>query len=861
MLNLSSFLGSILGQDNKKKFREFYKIVDEINGIENSFENKDHQELKAFSLNLKKRHSEGETLDSLLVESFALVREASKRTLNQRHFDVQLIGGIILHKGGISEMKTGEGKTLVSTLPAFLNSLSDKGVHIVTVNDYLAKRDSEWMGQIFDYLGLSVGCLTNEVVGIELRQKMYNSDITYGTNNEFGFDYLRDNLRVQKKNLVQRPHNYCIVDEVDSILIDESRTPLVISGATEDKTILYSTVDKLIPYLDEEDYEIDEKSKTANLTENGNDKAESILKKQKLIKSGSLYDIENVTIVHHVNQALKANKLFEINRDYIVKDNQVVIVDEFTGRTMEGRRYGDGLHQAIEAKENVKVQSESQTVASITYQNYFRLYNKISGMTGTALTEAEEFADIYGLSVYEVPTNTIITRIDNDDEIYRTEEEKYEAIVNQAFICQENKQPVLIGTTSIDKSEKISKKLNNKNIKHKVLNAKFHEQEAQIIANAGFPGSITIATNMAGRGTDIQLGGNLEYNKSLNKKSDDATNLEDEYDQNKKLVLNAGGLYVIGSERHESRRIDNQLRGRSGRQGDPGETKFFLSLEDDLMRIFGSDKMDSLLKTLGLKDGESIKHAWISKALERAQKKVEGRNFDIRKTLLKFDDVLNDQRKIIFDQRFELMNANDISSITNDMQYDVADEIIDQYAPLKSYSDQWDTASIENEIKTYFNASLNIKEMVDNDIDQDQLKKKVYQIIDSNSENRSLKAPKDTINNLEKMVLLQILDDKWKDHINNLEQLRQTIGLRGYGQRDPLNEYKNEAFGLFEDLLSSLKMDVSKIFSRMILKKSVDNESDSQKDKQDTPINKKIPRNSTCPCGSGKKYKHCHGKI
>ena len=617
----------------------------------------------------------------------------------------------------------------------------------------------------------------------------------------------------------------------------------------------------MIPYLDEEDYEIDEKSKTANLTENGNDKAESILKKQKLIKSGSLYDIENVTIVHHVNQALKANKLFEINRDYIVKDNQVVIVDEFTGRTMEGRRYGDGLHQAIEAKENVKVQSESQTVASITYQNYFRLYNKISGMTGTALTEAEEFADIYGLSVYEVPTNTIITRIDNDDEIYRTEEEKYEAIVNQAFICQENKQPVLIGTTSIDKSEKISKELNNKNIKHKVLNAKFHEQEAQIIANAGFPGSVTIATNMAGRGTDIQLGGNLEYNKSLKKKSDDATNLEDEYDQNKKLVLNAGGLYVIGSERHESRRIDNQLRGRSGRQGDPGETKFFLSLEDDLMRIFGSDKMDSLLKTLGLKNGESIKHAWISKALERAQKKVEGRNFDIRKTLLKFDDVLNDQRKIIFDQRFELMNADDISSITNDMQYDVADEIIDQYAPLKSYSDQWDIASIENEIKTYFNASLNIKEMIDNDIDQDQLKKKVYQIIDSNSENRSLKAPKDTINNLEKMVLLQILDDKWKDHINNLEQLRQTIGLRGYGQRDPLNEYKNEAFGLFEDLLSSLKMDVSKIFSRMILKKSVDNESDSQKDKQDTPINKKIPRNSTCPCGSGKKYKHCHGKI
>ena len=866
MFKVGSFFSSFLGQNNTKKLREFSSFVKRINDIENEFEIRSSDELKSFALSLKERHLNGEVLDDLLVESFALVREAAKRTLGQRHFDVQLIGGMILHNGGIAEMKTGEGKTLVSTLPAFLNSLSGKGVHIVTVNDYLAKRDSEWMGKVFNFLGLSVGCITNDSHDRDHRQKMYNSDITYGTNNEFGFDYLRDNLKVQIDNIVQKDHNFCIVDEVDSILIDESRTPLVISGATEDKTVLYNSVDRIIPFLNENDYEIDEKSKTANLTDEGNDRAEDILRKQNLIKNGNLYDAENVTIVHHINQALRAHKLFEVDRDYIIKDGQVVIVDEFTGRTMEGRRYGDGLHQAIEAKEKVSVQSESQTIASITYQNYFRLYNKISGMTGTATTEAEEFGDIYGLGVFEVPTNTEIIRIDNEDEIYRTADEKYDAIVEQTKKCNENSQPVLIGTTSIEKSETISKKLKKANIKHVVLNAKFHEQEAEIIANAGSPSSVTIATNMAGRGTDIQLGGNLEYNRSLQKEEEASGKLEAEFNLQKEHVINSGGLYVIGSERHESRRIDNQLRGRSGRQGDPGETKFFLSLEDDLMRIFGSDKMDGLLKSLGLKEGESIQHTWISKALERAQKKVEGRNFDIRKTLLKFDDVLNDQRKIIFEQRLELMNSSDITTITNEMQYDVADSLVDNYAPPKTFIDQWDIESLESEIKNHFTHSLNIENLVnESDDDQVKIKEKIYSIINQNSEKRVNDIPLDAINNLEKMVLLKIIDDKWKDHINNLEQLRQTIGLRGYGQRDPLNEYKNEAFSLFEELLSGLKVDVAKVFSRMVLQPNPNtnenNETNNALSQNNAPITKKIPRNSPCPCGSGKKYKHCHGKI
>ena len=866
MLKVNSFFNTIFSRSEKKKLAEFQRTVQLINDLEPEIEKLSQDMLLKRISEIKSEISNGKKIDDYLVESFAMVREASKRTLGQRHFDVQLIGGMVLHNGGISEMKTGEGKTLVSTLAAFLNSLSGKGVHIVTVNDYLARRDAEWMGSIFNYLGLSVGCLTNDLEGREKRKEQYACDITYGTNNEFGFDYLRDNLRVLKQNIVQRDHNFCIVDEVDSILIDESRTPLVISGAIEDKTTLYNSINKIIPFLNDDDFEIDEKTKTANLTDAGNDKAEKILKERNIISEGTLYDISNVAVVHHINQALRANKLFEKDRDYIVKSGSVVIVDEFTGRTMEGRRYGDGLHQAIEAKENVKVQNESQTLASITYQNYFRLYNKISGMTGTALTEAEEFGDIYNLSVFEIPTNIPVSRIDNEDEIYRTAEEKYDAIIEQIKICNEKSQPVLVGTTSIDKSEKISKKLRNNKIKHEVLNAKHHEQEAKIIANAGEPGAVTIATNMAGRGTDIQLGGNYEFNSSTKNGQENLEGLKETITQKKDEVIKAGGLFVIGSERHESRRIDNQLRGRSGRQGDPGETKFFISLEDDLMRIFGSEKIDSVLKSLGLKEGESIKHAWISKALERAQKKVEGRNFDIRKTLLKFDDVLNDQRKTIFEQRLELMNADNISEIANEMQYDVADEIVERYCPEKSYADQWNLQDLQDEINQYFSKQIDINlDNSEGDINQQFIKDKVYALINENTVNRKGNHSEEEVNSAERMVMLKILDDKWKDHINNLEQLRSTIGLRGYGQRDPLNEYKNEAFGLFEELINNLKIDVSKIFSRMRLREkqnqTLNENSVSEKINQSAIKTKKISRNAPCPCGSGKKYKHCCGKI
>ena len=866
MLKVNSFFNTIFSRSEKKKLAEFQRTVQLINDLEPEIEKLSQDILLKRISEIKSEISNGKEIDDYLVESFAMVRAASKRTLGQRHFDVQLIGGMVLHNGGISEMKTGEGKTLVSTLAAFLNSLSGKGVHIVTVNDYLARRDAEWMGSIFNYLGLSVGCLTNDTEGREKRKEQYACDITYGTNNEFGFDYLRDNLRVLKQNIVQRDHNFCIVDEVDSILIDESRTPLVISGAIEDKTTLYNSINKIIPFLNDDDFEIDEKTKTANLTDAGNDKAEKILKERNIISEGTLYDISNVAVVHHINQALRANKLFEKDRDYIVKSGSVVIVDEFTGRTMEGRRYGDGLHQAIEAKENVKVQNESQTLASITYQNYFRLYNKISGMTGTALTEAEEFGDIYNLSVFEIPTNIPVSRIDNEDEIYRTAEEKYDAIIEQIKICNEKSQPVLVGTTSIDKSEKISKKLRNNKIKHEVLNAKHHEQEAKIIANAGEPGAVTIATNMAGRGTDIQLGGNFEFNSSTKNGQENLEGLKDTITQKKDEVIKAGGLFVIGSERHESRRIDNQLRGRSGRQGDPGETKFFISLEDDLMRIFGSEKIDSVLKSLGLKEGESIKHAWISKALERALKKVEGRNFDIRKTLLKFDDVLNDQRKTIFEQRLELMNADNISEIANEMQYDVADEIVERYCPEKSYADQWNLQDLQDEINQYFSKKIDVNlENSEGDINQQYIKDKVYTLINENTVNRKGNHSEEEVNSAERMVMLKILDDKWKDHINNLEQLRSTIGLRGYGQRDPLNEYKNEAFGLFEELINNLKIDVSKIFSRMRLREkqnqTLNENSVSEKINQSAIKTKKISRNAPCPCGSGKKYKHCCGKI
>ena len=868
MTNLSSFLGSIFNSYNKNKLKEFQSIVKKVNEIEDNYTGKSQSELIQFTNQLKADFKNGTTLDELLVPAFALVREAAKQTLNQRHFDVQLLGGLVLHNGAIAEMKTGEGKTLVSTLPAFLNALSGKSVHIVTVNEYLAKRDSEWMGKVFNYLGLSVGCISNEIKTNAERKAMYLCDIIYGTNNEFGFDYLRDNLKLQKDHMVQRDHNFCIVDEVDSILIDESRTPLVISGAVEDKTVLYNTINSLIPILDPKDYEVDEKSKSVNLSEVGTDTAEKILLQRNLMKSKSLYDVENVSVVHHINQALRAHKLFEKDIDYIVKDGQIIIIDEFTGRMMEGRRYGDGLHQAIEAKENVSVQGESQTVASITYQNYFRLYKKISGMTGTALTEAEEFSDIYNLSVFDIPTNQPITRKDQQDVIFRTSDEKYNAIIDQIFECHDRKQPVLIGTTSIEKSERISKILSKKSIKHSVLNAKQHDREAEIISNAGYPSAVTIATNMAGRGTDIQLGGNLEFALNQKNKKIDIDRLTSEIKKNKQIVLEAGGLYVIGSERHESRRIDNQLRGRSGRQGDPGETKFFLSLEDDLMRIFGSDKMDGMLKSLGLSEGESIQHSWITKALERAQKKVEGRNFDIRKTLLKFDDVLNDQRKNIFEQRLDLMDTDEITETINEMQYDTVDEFLDYHIPKNSYVDQWDIDGLESDIKNHLAAISDIKALADKDgFDKEQLKDHLYKLVRKKSVKRAEGHTKDSVENLERMVLLRILDDKWKDHINNLEQLRQTIGLRGYGQRDPLGEYKNESFVLFENLLSNLKIDVTKTFSRIVIKESseISNKEEEfiegSSENQNLPKKEKVSRNTLCPCGSGKKYKHCHGKI
>jgi preprotein translocase subunit SecA len=856
MANLSSFLGSIFNPYNKNKLKEFQSIVKKINEIEINYNGKSQSELISFTDQLKVDFKNGVTLDELLVPAFAIVREAAKQTLNQRHFDVQLLGGLVLHNGAIAEMKTGEGKTLVSTLPAFLNAISGKGVHIVTVNEYLAKRDSEWMGKIFKFLGLSVGCISSEIKTNAERKSMYQCDITYGTNNEFGFDYLRDNLKLQKDHMVQRDHNFCIVDEVDSILIDESRTPLVISGAIEDKTVLYNTIDSLVPNLKPEDYEIDEKSKSVNLSEIGVDTTEKILLQRNLMKSDSLYDVENVTIVHHVNQALRAHKLFEKDSDYIVKDGQVIIIDEFTGRMMEGRRYGDGLHQAIEAKEKVSVQSESQTVASITFQNYFRLYKKISGMTGTALTEAEEFSDIYNLLVFDIPTNQPVTRKDQQDVIFRTSDEKYDAIIDQIFECYDKKQPVLIGTTSIEKSEKISKILSKKKIKHSVLNAKQHEQEAEIISNAGYPGAVTIATNMAGRGTDIQLGGNLEF--AIDQKDIDVAKLTSEIENNKKLVLAAGGLYVIGSERHESRRIDNQLRGRSGRQGDPGETKFFLSLEDDLMRIFGSDKMDGMLKTLGLSEGESIQHSWITKALERAQKKVEGRNFDIRKTLIKFDDVMNDQRRVIFSQRLKILKSENVEEILEDFLNEVLnnlDSAKDIYR--KSNEEKNYLTSIKNTTGNF----LNDKELLDlASLNRVEFIKKIKELYLLKRKSRIELMGANENSSIEKRIFLQIIDFTWRSHLQYLEQLRQVIGLRQYGQKDPLSEFKKEAFNLFEGLLNKIKNDIIKFLLNLNIVISDENKK-KEKNQKETFDTKKVGRNDKCPCGSEKKFKHCHGNI
>jgi preprotein translocase subunit SecA len=843
-------LNKIFKTGNQKELDRVRPLVDEINNQEANFKNLKDEELKAKTHLLKKSLKEGRPLDLIIPESFALVREAAKRVLNERHYDAQLIGGIFLHQGKIAEMKTGEGKTLVSTLPAYLNALTEKGVHIVTVNDYLAKRDSQWMGKVFTFLGLSTGCITNELDDVD-RKKNYNCDITYATNNELGFDYLRDNMKYELSEMVHRDYNYCIVDEVDSILIDESRTPLIISGRTEDKSNLYLLANQFINKLQKPDYEIDEKNKNSILTDVGIDKIEKLATREGVLKNNNFYDPQNLNLVHHVNQALKANLLFNKDVDYILRENKVQIIDEFTGRVLGGRRFSDGLHQAIEAKENVEIQEENQTLASITYQNYFRLYQKLSGMTGTALTEAEEFFDIYKLHVVSVPTNRPMIRKDLNDQIFRTEKEKYLAITNKIIECNSKGQPVLVGTTSIEKSEKISKNLIEKKIKHSVLNAKQHEQEAKIIAEAGKIGSITIATNMAGRGTDIQLGGNKDFRDEDNQKE------LSQIIEDKEKVKSNGGLFIIGTERHESRRIDNQLRGRSGRQGDPGSSIFYICLEDELMRIFGADSIDNMLKKLGLKENESIDHPWINKAMERAQQKVEGRNFDIRKTLIKFDDVMNDQRQVIFGQRLKILKSENISETLDSF----LDEVVLSLTKIKNdYEKSNDKTIYLSAVKNFTGNILSDDELVDlTNISDKEFIKKLKDIFKLKHQERVKLVGAAENNNIEKRIFLQIIDFSWRSHLQYLEQLRQVIGLRSYGQKDPLSEFKKEAFGLFEGLLEKIKTDVIKFLLNVniVVKKQEEEKTDTQNHIQ----NKKIGRNDRCSCGSGKKYKHCCGSI
>ena len=855
------------GSSNDRQIKKYRPIIDKINSLEEDLQKISDDELKLKTTYFKDLLSKEQNLINILPEAFASVREAAKRTLNQRHFDVQLMGGLVLHEGKIAEMKTGEGKTLVATLACYLNALQGKGVHVVTVNDYLAKRDSQWMGQIYEFLGMSVGCIVSEMDDYK-RRVAYKADITYGTNNEFGFDYLRDNMKYSLDEMVQRPFNFAIVDEVDSILIDEARTPLVISGQSEDSSILYKTIDKFIPSLKEDDYELDEKQRTCNLTDNGIGNIEQALKSENLIEDGSLFDVKNVSILHHINQALRAHKLFKKNTHYMVKNNSVIIIDEFTGRAMEGRRFGEGQHQAIEAKEKITVQPENQTLASVTFQNYFRMYPKLSGMTGTALTEEGEFSEIYNLHVIEVPTNLKIARIDSNDEIYKTNLERDEAVINLIEECKKNNQPVLVGTVSIEKSEILSKLLKAKNIDHEVLNAKFHEQEAQIIGYAGIPGSVTIATNMAGRGTDIQLGGNLEIRQAKEIKVDDLNsekvkNLINDIEEKKNVALKAGGLYVIGTERHESRRIDNQLRGRTGRQGDPGSSKFLLSLQDDLMRIFGSDRLETMLGKLGLEKGEAIVHPWINKAVEKAQGKVEAHNFEIRKQLLKFDDVMNDQRKVIFDQRKEIMRSDDISEMILDMRHEVIETIVFKSIPEQSYHDQWDSETLATDVKNYLGITVPIIKWTKEDgIIEKEIISRLIELSNNFMAERAVKFGIDVFRQAEKTLLLQVLDQGWKEHLLMLDQMRQSIGLRAYAQKDPLNEYKKEAFELFENMLDKLRKTITSVLSYIEIEQENIQSKEHNNEPQTLPSSKKIPRNSICPlCDSGKKYKHCCGKL
>ncbi len=900
---------AIFGTSNDRSLKAYQRRVPEINALEPAMQALSDEALAGKTAEFRERLAQGATLDSLLPEAFAVVREASVRVLGMRHFDVQMIGGMVLHDGKIAEMKTGEGKTLVATLPVYLNALAGKGVHVVTVNDYLASRDAEWMGRVYGFLGMTTGVIVHGLIEEE-RRASYAADITYGTNNEFGFDYLRDNMKYRLEDMVQRDFAYAIVDEVDSILIDEARTPLIISGPAEDSSELYRSVDAVVKELvkDPANFDKDEKFRTAVLTEQGAETVEDMLKAAGIVTEGNLYDIFNVSVVHHVQQSLRANVLFARDVDYIVRDDKVVIIDEFTGRMMEGRRYSEGLHQALEAKEHVTVQAENQTLASITFQNYFRLYPKLAGMTGTALTEADEFAEIYRLEVIDIPTNVPVVRKDEDDEVYRSAAEKYEAVSKLIAEARERGQPVLVGTTSIEKSEVLSEILKAKRVPHAVLNARFHEQEATIVAQAGAPGAITIATNMAGRGTDIKLGGNADMRIRLEladiadeaEHADRAAAIRAEVAAHHDVVKQAGGLMVIGTERHESRRIDNQLRGRSGRQGDPGASRFFLSLEDDLMRIFGSDRMGGMLQRLGLKEGEAITHPWINKALEKAQKKVEARNFDTRKNVLKYDDVMNDQRKEVYAQRKEFMKAPDVSAIVADMRAEVIDGLVERRIPEKAYAEQWESAALAEDVRRIFNLDLPIEEWArEEGIDEAGIRERLTRAVDTFMAAKAANFGPDLMRFVEKSLLLQIFDAVWKEHLLDLDHLRQGIVLRAYGQRDPLNEYKSEAFALFNAMLDEMKERVTMMLSRADIAPDPQVETlnygamteshpdpaligeagpgfeagpppdeisvgplrSTAIDPNDPETWRGVGRNAACPCGSGKKFKHCHGRT
>jgi preprotein translocase subunit SecA len=918
MLGFKTIAKKLFGTTNDRKLVSYRKRLPDINALEPVYEKLTDAELRGLTETLKAEVAGGKDLDDVLPQAFAAVREAAKRALGLRPFDVQMIGGMVLHEGRISEMKTGEGKTLVATLPVYLNALSGKGVHVVTVNDYLARRDATWMGKVYSALGLTTGIIVHGL-NDQQRRQAYACDVTYGTNNELGFDYLRDNMKYHLEEMVQRGHSFAIVDEVDSILVDEARTPLIISGPSEDRTDLYNTVDQFIPNLAGDDYELDEKQRQVSLTEKGNEQLEQMMQAAGVLKGASLYDGANIAIVHHVQQALRAHKLFQKDKDYIVKDGQVIIIDEFTGRMMPGRRYSEGLHQAIEAKEHVAVQAENVTMASITFQNYFRMYDKLAGMTGTALTEAEEFMDIYNLDVMEIPTNVAVARKDEDDEVYRTAQEKYEAIAATIREARERGQPVLVGTTSIEKSEILSGILQSQGFEHKVLNARFHEQEATIVAQAGAPGAVTIATNMAGRGTDIKLGGNIEMRVATElaevppgpERNAAIARITEEVEANKRRVLEAGGLFVIGTERHESRRIDNQLRGRSGRQGDPGRSRFYLSLEDDLMRIFGSDRLDGMLQKLGLKMGEAIVHPWINKALEKAQQKVEARNFDIRKNILKFDNVMNDQRKSIFEQRIGLMNGQEIPETIDDMRNDTITELVAKHIPENAYAEQWDATGLRERLRQAVAIDFPVDEWAKEEgIADEEIKERVTTAANTYYGAKRERFGSEVMSQVEKAVLLRTLDKLWREHIISVDYLRQVIYLRSYGQRDPLNEYKTEAFNLFSAMVTGLKEAVTAQMMRVEVQQQQVADDDMLPDEDELPdmeahhmdlttglddvgegevalqpaakaargkkvaakpkaapkFNPKKPetwgevaRNDMCPCGSGKRYKHCHG--